>query len=87
MKYIFICSFMLFLSNAGASIEYSAKEDVKPTEAEITRNRSCFHELSQNGCGDPGENLKEFRTCLHDVFPKLTDNCQTMMSKLYGKKN
>jgi hypothetical protein len=77
---------MFYLINAHATIEHTAADDQKPTAAEISRNRACFEDLAKNGCEDPGENIREFRKCLHDVFPKLTDSCQKLTSDLYGRR-
>lgn len=76
---------MIFMSTAHADIEYDGN-DGKPTAVELEKNRSCFDELSKNGCGDPGTDLKEFRTCMHDVYSKLGADCQKMMTRLYKRK-
>lgn len=85
MKTLFTMMFMLFIAQANASIEYVEGEDSAPTQQEINKNRACFDELSKAGCGDPGENIKEFRVCLHDAFPSLSDDCKKMMSNLYRR--
>lgn len=77
---------MLFIVNAQADIEYVETEESKATSMEIAQNRACFGELANQGCGDPGEDIKRFRSCLHDSFAQLTANCQKMMSHLYGKR-
>ncbi len=87
MRSILICSFMFYLANANANIEHTPEENSKPSTAEISRNRACFDELAKNGCGDPGENIREFRKCLYDVFPKLTQSCQKLTSDLYRRRN
>jgi hypothetical protein len=86
MKSISIALFMLFIANAHADIEATAGDAAQVSSQEITKNRACFSELSKQGCGDPGEDIKKFRTCLHDSFAQLSENCQTMMTNLYGKK-
>lgn len=87
MKTILIALSLLVVMNAKADIEYSA-DDVKgkATPAEISKNQSCFRELEDEGCGNPGENVKEFRSCMNNAFSKLSDDCQKMMSNLYGTK-
>ncbi len=87
MRAILICSFMFYLVNASASIEHTAEANQKPSAAEIVQNRACFEELAKYGCEDPGENLREFRACLHEVFLKLSASCQKMMSDLYRGRN
>lgn len=86
MKGIFIALFMIFLTSAHASIEYVESEQSHPDPQEVARSRACFEELTKQGCGDPGENLKEFRSCMHDAFTQLSGNCQAMMKELYGKR-
>ena len=85
MKRILLITMMIFMAVAQASIEYDGN-DGKPTAAEMERNHSCFDELSKNGCGDPGDDLREFRSCMHDVYAKLTPDCQKMMTTLYKRK-
>lgn len=87
MKTILIALSLLLVMNAKADIEYSADDAKgKATPAEITRNQSCFRELEDNGCGNPGENIKSFRSCMRNVYSGLSDDCQKMMSNLYGTK-
>lgn len=79
--------FLTVSFSAFANIEYDPARDVKASDQEISNSRACFKELSQNGCADPGENLPAFRSCMHDVFPKLSDSCQRMMSNLYKRRD
>lgn len=85
MKNFSIVLIFVFSVNVFGSIEYVEGEQSKATKAEITRNRSCFKELASEGCRDPGEDSKQFRSCMSEVYPRLSTNCQTLMSKLYGK--
>ena len=86
MKTIFIALSLLVVMNAKADIEYSADDmNGKATAAEVTRNHSCFQELEKEGCGDPGEDVKQFRSCLNNSYSRLSDDCKKMMSNLYGK--
>lgn len=78
--------FMLFMAHAHADIEFDGKLEI-PTEAEMAKNRGCFEELSKLGCGDPGDDLKQFRSCLHDVYNSLGSECKSMMTNLYKKRN
>ncbi len=87
MRAILICSFMFYLVNANATIEHTAEDDRKTSAAEIGRNRACFDELAKSGCEDPGENLRAFRSCLHEVFSKLSPGCQKMTSDLYRRRD
>lgn len=84
MKKIFIPVMMMLVVNAFASIEHDGSPE--PTAAQVAKSRACFEEVSQNGCGDPGDDVKQFRSCLHNVHPSLTADCQKMMSHLYGKR-
>lgn len=87
MKHILIALSLLIVMNAKADIDASVDDGKgKATPAEITQSQSCFRELEDEGCGNPGENMQEFRACLSAAYPKLSDNCQKMMSTLYGTK-
>ena len=85
MKKILFVTCALFIFNAQASIEYDDNY-TEATPQEIAKSRSCFEEVHQNGCGDPGDDQKQFRSCLHNVWGTLTDDCRKMMSDLYGSK-
>jgi hypothetical protein len=86
MKSLAIFIVLVSFYNAQASIEYVESEQNRATPQEIATNRACFEELAKNGCGDPGSDLKQFRSCLHDAFPQLSDGCQKMMTGLYKRK-
>lgn len=86
MKRMTLAMVMVVMTSAYATIEYDGN-DGKPTTAELQKSRACFEELSQNGCGDPGDDLKHFRTCMHDSFSKLSTECRSMMTRLYKRKN
>lgn len=77
---------LLFVMNVKADIEYSADQNAKATPQEVSKNRACFQELSAQGCGDPGDDHQQFRSCLNNVHSTLTSDCQKMMSNLYGTK-
>lgn len=81
-----VCSLaLLFSLSSYADIEYSSAEESKATTEEVLQNRYCFKEVALQGCGDPGEDPRHFRSCLKDIKPKLTDGCRKMMTELYGK--
>ena len=86
MKKILFITSMLFIVNAQASIEHDSNY-VAPNDQEIAKNRACFEEVEQNGCGKSDDDYKQFRSCLHNVYGSLTDDCRQMMSKLYGTKS
>lgn len=86
MKALLITVFMICIFEAHANIEFDGKMEI-PTEAELAKNRGCFEELAKSGCGDPGDDMKQFRICLHDAYPTLSDDCRQMMTRLYKKKN
>jgi hypothetical protein len=87
MKHIICALSLMFVVNAKADIDASSDDGRgKATPAEITRSHSCFRELEDEGCGNPGENPKEFKSCLAGTYSKLSDDCQKMMSNLYGTK-
>lgn len=76
---------MLFIINTYAHIEHDGNRG-EPSAEDLSKSRACFEELSQNGCGDPGDDHKQFRACLHNVFPTLNKDCQKMMTNLYSRK-
>ncbi len=86
MKFLLITVFTLSLSYSHASIEYAESKQGEISQAQIAKNRACFDEVATHGCGDPADDHKHFRTCLHDSFPALTEGCQKMMSNLYSRK-
>lgn len=75
----------MMMTNTYATIEDDGQNPV-PSQVEISKNRACFEDLTDNGCGDPGEDPAQFRACLHNVFPRLTTDCQKLMSELYSRK-
>ena len=73
----------LFLAHQSlADIEYEGPSS-RPGQAEIQRNRACFEELKVLGCGDPGEDPEQFRSCMSNVYSSLSKDCKVLMSKLY----
>lgn len=86
MKYTFVALSLLFTISANADIEYSPQEPAKATPQEISKNRACFEELKVQGCGDPGDDINHFKSCLNNVHSTLTDNCKRMMTDMYGVK-
>ena len=86
MKSILGLAMLFMVFNATASIEHVASEQSQATPQEIAKSRACFEELAKQGCKDPGENLKSFRTCMHDSYSQLSESCQKMMTYLYKRK-
>ncbi len=84
MKNLLLTFGLLFVLNAQADIEHSANEEGKATPEEIGQSRSCFLELEVQGCGDPGDDQQQFRSCLKNVHSSLSENCKKMMKELYG---
>lgn len=85
MKHILLTMGLLFVINVHADIEYTPEEQSNVTQAEVAKSRACFHELTVQGCGDPGEDPKHFRTCMKNVKSTLTVDCRNKMTELYGK--
>lgn len=86
MKNILLVASLMFVVSVKATIEYSSDQDSKPSTQEIQQSRSCFDEVAEQGCGDPGENPLRFRVCLKNIHPILSSDCQKMMTELYGVK-
>lgn len=85
MKKAISALMMIFVMNTYADIEYSPAEESKATPEEVAQNRACFEELKVQGCGDPGDDVEHFKSCLKNVKPTLSSQCQNMMTELYGK--
>lgn len=85
MKVFYIALITLTFTQSFATTEHSPEDMIQPSALEVSQNRACFLEVSENGCGDPGEDIQQFRSCLHNVFSSLTPRCQKMMSNLYSK--
>lgn len=86
MKNVLIALGMVFTLNSYADIEYIPGEVTTVSQEEINKNRACFKELEVQGCGDPGVDHQQFRSCLNNTFSTLSKDCKKMMSNLYGKK-
>jgi hypothetical protein len=71
--------------NSYADIEHVPAERRVASATKVESSRSCFKELEAQGCGDPGVDMTHFRSCLNDSFSGLSDSCQSMMNRLYGK--
>lgn len=83
MKNIILMTGLLFSFQAFADIEYVEDNQSKPTETEISKNRTCFQELERQGCGDPGEDPQQFRSCMSNVYSTLSTDCKALMTELY----
>lgn len=86
MKNLLLCFGLMLSVNAMADIEFTSEDAAQVSDAQVSKNHACFEELSSQGCGGPGEDHQHFRSCMNNVFPKLSKDCQKMMSNLYGKK-
>lgn len=58
----------------------------QPTAAELSANRACFSDLDRMGCGDPGDDIEHFRSCMNNIYPDLKPECKTLMNDLYKSK-
>lgn len=82
MKNIVLLMGLLIAYNSFADIEYEGTSS-KPSATEISKNRACFEELKVQGCGDPGEDAEQFRSCMNNVYETLSADCRNLMTKLY----
>lgn len=85
MKNFILLASLLLTLNVFADIEHTDNAPARPSEEEIARNRACFQDLATQGCGDPGEDPQQFRSCMSNVYSTLDKHCQDLMSTLYGK--
>jgi hypothetical protein len=83
MKNALITLGLLMSLNSFANIEHVDDELTRPAQVEIESNRACFRELETQGCGDPGDDVSHFRSCMNNVFVDLSKNCQRLMKDLY----
>lgn len=80
--------FILFSSLISfADMEHKKGQGSMPSTKELSNSRGCFHEISEYGCGHPGEDHEYFNTCLADKISELGPNCRIFFERLYGKKN
>ena len=86
MKNFILVMLMVSGLNALASMDASEVETTQPTQQEISRNRACFQELRDNGCGEPTDDPQNYRICINNAFDSLSSDCKAMMSRLYGKR-
>jgi hypothetical protein len=86
MKSLSIIFVMFFSLYASSNIEFSPQEQGKAKAEEIIRSRSCFQEMKMHGCGDPGDDIQHFLSCLSEVKPILTITCKDLMTELYDSK-
>lgn len=82
MKNIFSMLLMVLMVNANATTE--DKNYVHPSNAEITKNRACFKQLEERGCGNPKDDPEHFRSCMSSLYSALDDHCQRTLINLYG---
>lgn len=75
---------LLISMAALADIDSNGDRGTPASAVEVSRNRSCFQELEQQGCRHPSEDMEHFRVCLSESFSSLTLGCRNMMSTLYG---
>ena len=83
MKNLIVFGLMIFAFNGLANIEYSPEAVSKPSQTEIDSNRACFQDLEELGCGDSGEDVENFRSCMNNVYSSLDKSCQKLMNDLY----
>jgi hypothetical protein len=88
MKSFLILSALSISLYSWSNIEFSPEENTKgkAQPEEVVRSRACFQELKVQGCGDPGEDIKHFLSCLSDVKHSLSAPCKKLMRELYDLK-
>jgi hypothetical protein len=86
MKKLFTLSLLALSLMAMADIESGAPETTPPNAERVQAARSCFAELERLGCGHPGDDLEQFRSCMNNVHGSLSSRCQAITTRLYGKR-
>ena len=86
MKNVLILFAFILMFNANASIEQEGSTHQQPSDAVIAKNRACFKNLEDLGCGTMEENPVEFRACMSNAHMTLDDYCKNLMATLYGSK-
>lgn len=86
MRKIFTAIVLILSLNVFADIQLSDKQAPQPTAAEQASNRACFSDLERLGCGDPGDDVEHFRSCMNNVYSSLNAECKALMKDLYQVK-
>lgn len=77
---------LLSITTAHASIEHTKRMGQIPRVEEIRKNRTCFHEIAEEGCGHPRNGVSEFKSCLYLNEERLSDTCRSFFKKLFGSE-
>ncbi len=58
----------------------------EPSETKKVLAHACFSEALASGCHSPREDRHNFRICVRDKMDSFSIECQTFISKLYGRR-
>lgn len=87
MKATLLISSLLFSTFLMADMEHKPGIGAVPVRQKLTKQRGCFQEIRNLGCGHPREDQTFFNTCLSEKSDQLSSECLTFFEKLYGKRN
>ncbi len=87
MKNLFIVIAFLISVNSMASMSHKSDMGTEPSEAKKELAQGCFSEAVSSGCHSPQEDRQSFRECVRERMDSFSTECETFMSRLYGRKN
>lgn len=85
MKVTLFVILMLSCDALKAMTEHEPGMEERTSSAQIERNRLCFREARNLGCGHPRENQADFQSCILVRLPQLSSDCHQMMKRLYQR--
>lgn len=86
MKFLLLVVAVASIFTARASVESIPRDQAHVSPSEVKRTKSCFAEITRQGCVDPAVDHVHFRICLHDNFSTLSFSCKKLLSDLYSSK-
>lgn len=86
MKNLLVLLAFLFSVNALASMSHKSGIGAEPSETKKELAHGCFSEALSSGCHSPGEDRQSFRECVRDKLDTFSPECQTFISRLYGRR-
>lgn len=87
MKELFVLIALFFSLNSMASMTHKSDVGNEPSQAKKELALKCFSEAVSSGCRSPQEDRQSFRECVKERMDSFSSECETFMSRLYGRKN
>lgn len=86
MKNFILLVALIFSYNALASMSHKSGIGAAPTVEKKEIAHACFSEALVSGCHSPREDRHNFRICVRDKMDSFSSECQTFISRLYGRR-